>query len=84
MGFVNIQIAGTKINAEIRHKNIETMIRNAKDRIKGKADKNNTEKPTITEKALIIIPLPVVFKLMLIASGYDLPLVNSVFNRQKI
>jgi len=45
------------------------MIKNANERINGKPDKNKTANPIITENALIVIPLPMVIKVFLIASG---------------
>ena len=79
-----MHIDGININAHIKQSKSDIIMRNAKDRIKGKADRNNIEKPTITENAFMVIPIPVVVKLVVIASGYDLPLFNSVFNRQNI
>jgi len=63
-----MQIAGIKIKALIRQSIKESMIRNPKERTRGKAEKNKTEKPSITAKALITIPLPMVFRAILMAA----------------
>lgn len=59
-GFINMQIEGTSINALIKHSRTEKMIRNAKYLIVRNEETNKIKKPNITEKALIVIPLPVV------------------------
>jgi len=49
---------------------------------KGNAEKNSTEKPTITEKALMMMPLPVVVSVVFIASGKVFPSPVSVLSLQ--
>ena len=79
-----MQIAGTNIKAEIKQKNIEIIIRKANDWIMGNAENRSIAKPTITERAFMVMPLPVVIKLVVIASEYDFPIFNSDFILQKI
>jgi hypothetical protein len=38
------------------------IIKKAKERMKGKAERKSTAKPSITELALMIIPLPIVLR----------------------
>jgi len=46
--------------AQVRHKKIDIMIRNANDLIIGKFERESTENPIITENALMQMPLPMV------------------------
>lgn len=62
-----IIIAGISNKALIRHEKIETTTNTPKNRRGAKLENIKTEKPTITEKALITIPLPAVFKVLKIA-----------------
>ena len=56
----------------------------AKDLIMGNDEKNRIEKPSITESALIVIPLPAVFNAVTAASLYSLPEAISLFILQNI
>ncbi|MDV7394170.1 hypothetical protein RZS08_22505, partial [Arthrospira platensis SPKY1] len=67
-----------------RQKINEIIIRNAKDLIIGKAERNKTEKPNTTDTALILIPLPVVLSATRTESTYVPPDNNSFLIRQKI
>ena len=60
-------MAGINTSALIRQKKSDKMISIANERIKGKAEMNNTEKPSITEKALMLIPLPTPVMALLMA-----------------
>ena len=69
MGFKNFGLirmlrAGMRIRALSRHIKTENMIRKAKYFIVKKDEMNNTEKPIITVTALIVIPLPVVVRVV--------------------
>lgn len=55
-----------RTSAQTRHSIRETIIRKAKERIRGKADKNSTANPSITEHAFITIPLPMLFSVVVI------------------
>jgi uncharacterized membrane protein len=61
-GFVTIEIAGISINAHSRHKRIEKMIKKAKLFRITSPEKKSTANPTITEKAFIATPRPVVIR----------------------
>ena len=77
-------MAGIKTNAQIRQRNMERMISTANIFRYGNAEKNSTEKPIITENALITMPRPVVVSATLVASEIDFPSSISDFNLQKI
>ena len=57
-----------RTSAPTRQEKIETTIRNPKNLNGMKPDVNNTRKPIITEKALKMIPRPVVVRVFLAAS----------------
>ena len=67
-GLKIIQIAGTSNNDETRQKRRERIMSSAKDLIIGNDEKNRIENPSITESALIVIPLPAVFRAVTAAS----------------
>ena len=66
LGFISRHKAGINTKALTRQKSNEIFIRIANERIIGKTDTKSMEKPIITEKALIIIPRPIVFKVLVI------------------
>jgi hypothetical protein len=67
-GLKIIQIAGTSNNDETRQKRRERIMSSANDLIIGNDEKNRIENPSITESALIVIPLPAVFRAVTAAS----------------
>jgi len=82
-GFVITIIAGISNNALIRQEKIETTTNTPKKRRGAKLEKINTEKPTITEKALNTIPRPVVFSVTIIACFISATLAYSSLYRHK-
>ena len=79
-----MQTAGIRTKAQTRHTAIDSMMSRAKDRMIGKAEKNRTANPMITDRALMVIPLPTVWILVLTASGKVLLLFSSDFILQNI
>jgi hypothetical protein len=65
LGLKTRHIAGMNINAHTRQRNSESMINKANDWMSGKEEKNKTANPSITAKALIQIPRPMVFNVMI-------------------
>ena len=66
-GLVTTITAGISSKALIKQEKIETTTNTPKKRSGAKLEKIRIEKPTITEKALKIIPLPAVFNVFTIA-----------------
>lgn len=67
-GLLKVMIAGISNKALIRQEKIEIVTNPPKKRRGAKLENNSTENPTITETALITIPLPAVFKVFVIAN----------------
>jgi len=65
-----IHKAGMSSRAHSRHNTIELIIRKANERINGNDEMKSTENPAITERALMVIPLPVLVILEITAFSY--------------
>jgi hypothetical protein len=66
-GLIIMHKAGMSSNAQSRHNKIELIIRKANERISGKDEMKRIENPAITDRALIVIPLPVLVILVITA-----------------
>ena len=68
---------GINMRAQRKETNTEKMIRKAKCLMVRNEEIKSTVKPMITEKALMVIPLPVVVMVVVIAFLYVFPCLSS-------